>query len=204
MGRNKQIKKRRDKRNQGTMRIIHREQRAQIKQSKQLMEYTGKIEQMLQDAQEYRLLCYRRMLLADMADKADEKDDADYSVQDYLQERTEASENAARLLDYIDIHKNELSPKEKSELLLTAFVALNTGFRNYEQSIRATEMSELLLPILPDSRTKLYLQVYLYQEIGDESMMEEIDRLMEMTYSEEDTEEDRCLMNFYEQMMIEL
>ena len=184
------------------MRMI---QRAQIKQSKQFMEYTGKIEQILQDAQDYRLLCYRRMQLADMAGSEDEKYDADYySVQGYQQERTEASENAARLLDYIDIHKNELSPEEESELLLTAFVALNTGFRNYEQSIRATEMSELLLPILPDSRTKLYLQVYLYQEIGDESMMEEIDRLMEMTYSEEDTEEDRCLMNFYEQMMIEL
>ena len=35
-------------------------------------------------------------------------------------------------------------------------------------------------------------------------MMEYIDRLMEMTDSEEDTEEGRCLMNFYEQMMIEL
>ena len=56
----------------------------------------------------------------------------------------------------------------------------------------------MLLPMLPDSRIKLYLQIYLYQKIGDENMMEEIDRLMEMTDSEENTtEEDRCLMELY-------
>ena len=160
------------------------------------MRQNGKIEQMLQEAREYRIHCYRRMQLADMADDSYK----DYFVQDYQQERITASENAARLLDYINIHKNELSPEEESELLLTAFVALNAGFRDYELSLRATEMSEMLLPMLSDSRIKLYLQVYLYQEIGDESMMEEIDRLMEMTDSEEDTEEYRCLMELYRQM----
>ena len=93
-----------------------------------------------------------------------------------------------------------MSPEEEAELLLSAFVALNAGFCDYEQSIRATEMSEMLLPMLPDSRLKLHLLVYLYQEIGDENMMEEIDRLMEMTDLEEDTKEDRCLMELYKQM----
>ena len=151
---------------------------------------------MLQEAQEYRLLCYRRMQLADMADEEDGNEDKDYSVQDYQQERTEASENAARLLDYIAIHKNELSPEEESELLLTAFVALNAGFRDYELSIRATEMSEMLLPILPDSRVKLHLLIYLCVETEDDNMMEEIERMMIMPK----TEEDRYFMELYRQM----
>ena len=152
---------------------------------------------MLQNAREYRIRCYCRMQLADIADDSYK----DYSVQDYQQERTTASENAARLLDYINIHKNELSPKEESELLFTAFVALNAGFRDYELSLRATEMSEMLLPMLPDSRVKRYLQVYLYQEIGDESLMEDIDRMMVMADSEENTtEKDRCFMELYKQM----
>ena len=156
----------------------------------------GKIKQMLQNAREYRIHCYRRMQLADMAD-----DSCEYFVQEYWQERTEASENAARLLDDIDTHTNKLNPEEQSELLLTAFVAINAAFRDYELSLRAAEMAEMLLPNLPDSRVKLYLQVYLYHEIGDDIIHEEIDRLMEMIETGDDkTEEDRCLMELYRQM----
>ena len=165
------------------------------------MRQKGKIEQILQEAREYRIHCYRRMQLADMADDQDGNDDKGYFVQDYQQERTTASKNAARLLDYINIHTNELSPKEESELLLTAFVALNAGFRDYELSIRAVEMAEMLLPTLPDSRVKLHLLVYLYQETGYEIIQEEMDRLMEMIETKENTtEEYRCLMELYRQM----
>ena len=150
---------------------------------------------MLQNAREYRIHCYRRMQLADMADDSYE----DYSVQDYQQECAEASENAERLLGYIESHEKDMSPEEEAELLLAAFVAMNAGFRDHELSIRAFEIAEMLIPMLSDNSVKLHLLVYLYQESGDDREREEIERLMAMIEIG-DLEEDRCLMNLYELM----
>ncbi len=155
------------------------------------------MEKIYEQAQTFRMKCYRRMMLEGM--------DEDYAIQDYRAEWHDAQEDVNDFSQYIETH--ELQPAEEAELLLTIFVGLQIGFRNWNLFQRAEERAFDLLPVLPDvtntagnltaDKLRCHLLVYLYAETEDENFLAEIDSLMQTWSTDSLTEEDRYLQEFY-------
>ena len=140
----------------------------------------------LQDAQDFRLKCYRRMLLIDGVE--------DYAIQDYQEDWCDAQKKVKMLFAYLDSH--DVTPEEEGELLLTIFVGLRIGFRNSELMERATDRAFELLPQLPQGKLLCHLLVFLYDETEDEAMLEDIDHLFS-SFPRPLTQEDRYLQETY-------
>jgi hypothetical protein len=138
--------------------------------------------------QKYRLACYRQMMLEDLSD--------DYAIQDYQSDWHHAQDEVKRLFAYLDTH--HLSSEQEAEILLTIFVALQIGYRNWELFQRAADHTYDLLPHLSDSKLKCHLLVHLYQETQDEDLLPEIDQLMDTWTEATMTEEDHYLQALYE------
>lgn len=144
--------------------------------------------------QSFRMQCYQRMLLTNMAE--------DYSVQEYAMACSDATNKAEQLIDYVDTHEKEMTLEEEAELLITAFIALNASYRDYTLSCRVTDKAEQLLPFLPEDKQKTHLLVYLYMETGDEKVQDKIESMMaEWEEGKQQlTQEDKFLMEVYKLM----
>ena len=155
------------------------------------------MEGIYETAQAFRLKCYRRMMLEGMEE--------DYAIQDYQSEWQDAQKDVNGFFRYIDTH--DLNAAEEAELLLTALVGLQIGYRNWNLFQRAEERAFDLLPALsasansagclPTDRLRAHLLVHLYAETEDEELLAEIDTLMPSWPQETLTEEDRYLREFY-------
>lgn len=139
----------------------------------------------------FRIKCYRKMLLKDL--------DEDYSIQDYRSECQTSQEATNRLLSHLATPT--LSLEERAELLLTIFVSLTISFRNSVLFYRATDIAFSLLPQLPPtSKLLCHLLVYLYIETEDEDLRTDVENLIADWKAEEQTEEDKYLLEFYAPM----
>ncbi len=120
----------------------------------------------------------------------------DYAIQDYQADWRDAQGEVEKLFAYLDPHR--LSPEAEADILLTIFVALQIGYRNWDFFQRAVTRTYDLLPQLPDGKQKCHLLVHLYQETEDEDLLPDIDRLMDTWQAATMTEEDRYLQELYE------
>lgn len=138
--------------------------------------------------QAYRLKCYRTMLLKDLEE--------DYSIQNYHTNWHNSQDAVNKLFTYLEA--NALTPEERVELLLTIFVSLQLGFRNSALFNRATDIAFSLLPLLsPQNHLYIHLIIHLYLETNDEDLRNDAETLMAEWESEEQTEEDEYLLEFY-------
>lgn len=151
---------------------------------------------MLSQLRDYRLKCYRHLLLKDLTE--------DFSMQDYHSEHRIAQDIACKLLSSLRTTTSNvgfapcaLSPEEQAEHLLAIFLSLQIGFRNPALFQQATDMAFPILSQLPKGKLLCHLLVHLYLETDDDTLRTAAEDLLADWQPEELTEEDQYLLEFY-------
>ena len=129
----------------------------------------------------------------------------DYAIQDYQATGREAQAEVKQLLAYTAAHN--LPPVEEASILLTAFLGLQIGYRNWALFHHIVERTYELLPQLlsekdalsnmANSKLTAHLLIQLYAETQDDTLLPDIDHLMAIWADTSPTEEDRYALQLY-------
>lgn len=156
------------------------------------------MENIRKETRQLRRKYYHRLQLDDIP--------ADYAIQDYQAGGSEVQAEVKQLLAYADAH--DLQPSEEAEILLTAFLGLQIGYRNPTLFHHVVERTYELLPQLLDDDSTLtdapfgkltcHLLIQLFGETEDDTLLPDIDRLLSTWQEHLTTEEDRYHLEYWQ------
>ena len=155
---------------------------------------------MFPDLADFRLRCYRHILMLDTADCGTMHDETHFW--------TEASAMVRQCLAAIGSISSEVSDLSlrpvgrdavavRAQFLLTALLALQVGIRDYALINQVVTQALALLPQLKDTHLRTHLLVHLYAETEDEALLTEARSLISQWPESSLSEEDRFLLQTY-------